>query len=194
MPQPDTATPETSEQAILAQPRGPESVQLEGQLCVPQFGILHILILTAIAAALFKYKVALSPVSLPGNSFAACCRTMLWSLPTLLFAVILVGSGVLIRTKCSRMGARLQPGHWLLIIATFVHIPGAILGRVTGCGPGTVLRWASRCIGFSHSSARSLLSTRQYVCAIAGDGRCFWERWACIFSRWAHGPWRYCAI
>jgi len=56
MPQPDTATPETSEQAILAQPRGPESVQLEGQLCVPQFGILHILILTAIAAALFKYK------------------------------------------------------------------------------------------------------------------------------------------
>jgi hypothetical protein len=88
------------------------------QLCVPQFGILHILILTAVTAALLKLHLALEEDLSQGN-VAEAYRwgvKVLQSLWAIVFAANLVGAGVLIRARCYRMFGRLQPGHWIVLI------------------------------------------------------------------------------
>jgi hypothetical protein len=88
------------------------------QLCVPQFGILRILLLTAVTAVLLKLNLALSD----DLSRARLSEAYRWgikimqSLWAIVFAADLVGSGVLIRARCYKMFSRLQPGHWIVLV------------------------------------------------------------------------------
>ena len=93
------------------------------QLHVPQFGILHLLLWIAATAVLLKlfmwlscqFAQQLSPVQYWIGQFSqtACA---------IVIASALVGSGVLLRLRCYRMLRKLQPGHWLLLMATLGFI------------------------------------------------------------------------
>jgi hypothetical protein len=89
------------------------------QLCVPQFGILHILILTAVMASLLKINLAFEAwIPSPSQSEADRWRRMIEeSIFALALAANLVGAGVLIRAKCYRIFHRLQPGHWIVLFS-----------------------------------------------------------------------------
>jgi hypothetical protein len=90
------------------------------QLCVPQFGILHILILTAITAALLKFNAAVEIALLRGidSEFYRWWIMTTHSIGAVVLAAGLVGSGVLWRVKCWSVVRRLQPGHWIVLIGT----------------------------------------------------------------------------
>jgi hypothetical protein len=99
------------------------------QLCVPQFGILHILLLTAVMAALLKLQLA---VEQPPSPSVAASPVLLWLWKALVatgsavVAAGVIGTGVLVRTRCYRMLGRLQPGHWIVLVGTL----GSLLGLV----------------------------------------------------------------
>jgi hypothetical protein len=89
------------------------------QLHVPQFGIIHLMIWIAATAVLLKLFMGVSqhfPQQLSSAQYwigqfvqAACAIVM---------ACAFTGSGVLLRLRCYTMLKRLQPGHWLLLMAT----------------------------------------------------------------------------
>ena len=86
------------------------------QLCVPQFGILHILILTAVTAVLLKLQLVLMDEQLRPRWQGIQVAYMI------LLACGVIGSGVLIRLKCYAMLDRLQPGHWFVLVFTLQGI------------------------------------------------------------------------
>jgi hypothetical protein len=93
------------------------------QLCVPQFGILHLLIWTAITAAFLKLLMALtSQFSSPLPSGQTWFLLLLGSMYAIVLAAMLVGAGALIRARCYTLFNRLQPGHWLVLLATLEFI------------------------------------------------------------------------
>ncbi len=93
------------------------------QLRVPQFGIIHLMIWTAATAVLLKVFMALT-----GNSLRQFPAGQSWifqayqTVYAIMLASMAVGAGVLIRLRCYTMFGRLQPGHWLVLIATVEFI------------------------------------------------------------------------
>jgi hypothetical protein len=89
------------------------------QLCVPQFGILHLMIWTAVTAVLLKLFMAIT-----AEPIRQLPTAQLWvsrisqSVYAILWGSILVGSGALVRLRCYTMPKKLQPGHWLVLILT----------------------------------------------------------------------------
>ncbi len=118
--QPDIPPPDANERAIMARLLDPESARFGGQLCVPQFGILHILILTAVTAVLLKLQLVLMDEQTKARPWLQGIQIAYM----MLVACGLVGSGVLIRLKCYTMFRRLQPGHWIVLISAFASILG----------------------------------------------------------------------
>jgi hypothetical protein len=104
------------------------------QLQVPQFGILHLLILTTITAVLLKVLMAFT-----GESFQESSPVLYWvshvvqAMNAIILAATMVGSGVLLRLRFYTMVERLQPGHWLVLISmldfilTFILTLAAVL-------------------------------------------------------------------
>ena len=93
------------------------------QLRVPQFGIIHLMLWTAVTAVLLKVLMALA-----GNSHQLFPPGQYWifqvyqTVYAIMLASMAVGAGVLIRLRCYTMFKRLQPGHWLVLIATVEFI------------------------------------------------------------------------
>jgi hypothetical protein len=100
--------------ALDADPQ-PESQTLD-QLRLPQFGIIHLLLWTAVAAVLLKFFLAVRE-----DSARQSGAVMPWmyqiaqSLCAITLAGTLVGSGVLIMIRSNVKFRRLQPGHWLAL-------------------------------------------------------------------------------
>jgi hypothetical protein len=92
-------------------------------LRVPQFGIIHLMLWTAATAVLLKLYLALT-----GELNAQMPAGYYWmsrvstALQAIVWASALVGSGVLIRLRFYTMLTRLQPGHWLVLIATLEFV------------------------------------------------------------------------
>lgn len=103
----------------------PGSSPFAQQLRIPQFGILHLMIWSAVTALLLKCLLALQDESMfrnsPGQLWAVRITQAFYAIAT---ASVLVGAGVLLRARCCRMLRALQPGHWLVLITAF----GALLG------------------------------------------------------------------
>ena len=117
-----SATIDAMSQADL-QPDAPieDASPVAEQLHVPQFGILHLLIWTAVTAALLKLILAVTSntvrqLQMPAGQVWAVQISQ--SVYAITLASTLVGSGVLIRMRCYRMLKRLQPGHWLVLTYT----------------------------------------------------------------------------
>jgi hypothetical protein len=90
------------------------------QLRVPQFGILHLMIWTAVTAVLLKYFLTMEELQsqllsqTPGERRLSVMR-VLQSVHAIIFASTLVGSAILIRARC-RTAKPFQPGHWLVLL------------------------------------------------------------------------------
>lgn len=115
------------------------------QLHVPQFGIIHLMLWTAVTAVLLKVLMALMgdlDSQLPAEFYwisriSATGYAILW-------ASGLVGTGVLLRLRSYRILGRLQPGHWLVLITTLefaLQVARSLvfwlLQRVAGVGAGS---------------------------------------------------------
>jgi hypothetical protein len=104
-------------------PFAEQSSPFAEQLRVPQFGILHLMIWTAVTAVLLKYYLAVIDESQFQQSVIYLWAARITQcLHAILLASTLVGSGVLIRARCYRMFSRLQPGHWFVLLFAFVGI------------------------------------------------------------------------
>jgi hypothetical protein len=89
------------------------------QLCVPQFGIIHLMLWTAVTAVLLAYFLALRGESI--NHIPTPSRWLFQisqTIDAIMLASALVGSGVLIRARCYSILTKLQPGHWLTLIVS----------------------------------------------------------------------------
>jgi hypothetical protein len=91
----------------------------DSQLRVPQFGILHLLIWTALAAVLLKYNQAVHTLDtgLRDPFMNSRVMTIQWVVTVILTASTMVGLGALIRARRSGRTGRFQPGHWLVVVS-----------------------------------------------------------------------------
>jgi mannose/fructose/N-acetylgalactosamine-specific phosphotransferase system component IID len=113
----------------------PESCPFAQQLCMPQFGIIHLLILTAVVAVLLKINLAME-FDVAGDassmqSWLSWSRQFFQTIYAVLFATELVGAGLLVRARCFAMLGRLQPGHWIILISALIGILGGWHGPCT---------------------------------------------------------------
>jgi hypothetical protein len=143
MSEADARVPDANEPVIPAMPPNTRSAQFEGQLCVRQFGILHILILTAVTAALLKVRLALWGDSWPDDAhrWLEMSFRSLWAI---VFAASLVGSSVLVRAKCYPMFSRLQPGHWIILITAASGLLWGVIWAIyyrLVCHDGDLIQW-----------------------------------------------------
>jgi hypothetical protein len=100
--------------ALDADPQ-PESQTLD-QLRLPQFGIIHLLLWTAVAAVLLKFFLAVREDSArQSGAVMAWTYQVAQSLYAIMLAGTLVGSGVLVMIRTNVKFRRLQPGHWLAL-------------------------------------------------------------------------------
>ena len=101
----------------------PTSSPFDEQLRVPQFGIIHLMLRTAATAVLLKLYLAVTG-ELNGQMPAGYYWMSRISIAgqAIVWASALVGSGVLIRLRFYTMLTRLQPGHWLVLIATLEFV------------------------------------------------------------------------
>jgi len=107
------------------QPNGqtPEHSPFADQLHVPQFGIIHLMLWTAVTAVLLKLFMALTDESLRQfPSGQAWVFQVMQAVQVIMLASMLVGAGVLVRLRFYTMFKRLQPGHWLVLISTLEFI------------------------------------------------------------------------
>jgi hypothetical protein len=186
---PDDQPPDANQQADPARVFDIESAAgtspFADQLCVPQFGILHILILTTITAILLKLQLALQDIP----SASQLPEAYRWSIKisqsvwAVVFAAGLVGSGVLIRAKCYTMFSRLQPGHWIVLVTTLQSIVWLVMWPVYRLleSNGTMALWV-------YSIATTLLSVPIAIAFLYGakrlrDGR----RWKILLGAKALG-------
>jgi hypothetical protein len=98
------------------------STPLAEQLRVPQFGILHLLLWTVAAALLLKYLLVLQKLEERFRPPLSFMDQATRSLNAIIVASTLLGSGVLLLTRCPAKFKRLQPGHWLVLILTLNSI------------------------------------------------------------------------
>jgi len=112
----------------------PESCPSAQQLCMPQFGIIHLLIWTAATAVLLKAQLAMGVTTPAGATIptgphwisqlsGASCAILLGAAVTALY--------ILVRSRMDGMVPRFQPGHWILIN----HVSTGLLGTAwwVGC-------------------------------------------------------------
>jgi hypothetical protein len=97
---------------------------------MPQFGIIHLLILTAVVAVLLKINLAMG-FDVVGDassmhSWLSWSRQFFQTIFAVLFATELVGAGLLVRAGCFAMLGRLQPGHWIILISALTGILGRL--------------------------------------------------------------------
>lgn len=108
----------------------PESCPFAQQLCMPQFGIIHLMILTAVVAVLLKINLAMSFNDVVDassmQSWLSWSRQFFQTIYAVLFATELVGAGLLVRARCFAMLGRLQPGHWIILISALIGILGRL--------------------------------------------------------------------
>ena len=154
-----------------------------GQLHVPQFGIIHLMIWIAVTAVLLKVFMALA-----GNSVQAFPSKQSWifqvyeTVYAIMLASMAVGAGVLIRLHCYTMFKRLQPGHWLVLISTLEFILGLAL---------SLLYWLAGVMG-PRTAALNHLGTLVYVLAAAAYPFAFFQlrdarRWKILLGAKAIG-------
>ncbi|MCE5268672.1 MAG: hypothetical protein LLG00_12380 [Planctomycetaceae bacterium] len=95
--------------------------QIGDQLRVPQFGIIHLLALTTITAVLLKLNMGMSPGTALGKvpESRILLDRILQTIDAIVTAGGLVGVVALVRARCHIALARLQPGHWLVLIFSF---------------------------------------------------------------------------
>jgi len=107
----------------------PESCPFAQQFCMPQFGIIHLLIWTAVVAVLLKIDLV---VRFEVDGWRHVVSMRFWSTQVfetifaVLFAAELVGAGLLVRARCLAMFGRLQPGHWIIVISALIGIVGRL--------------------------------------------------------------------
>jgi len=130
----DVPTPGDQEPSVPS-PLDSEFTSFAGQLYVPKLSAKQVLICLALVVALIgliKGIAALEtreikPLPHGAVTVASSWRNrIMFEFHLVSFAICLVTSGILIRSRCFRMLGRLQPGHWIvLILAT-----GGILDRI----------------------------------------------------------------
>jgi hypothetical protein len=88
----------------------------------PHLGIIHLLAWTAATAVLLKFSMAMEMIQdTGGSSMPPSMRVfqqIFGFIYSTAFAAGIVGTCIVLRAKMSRLPGRLQPGHWLLLIAT----------------------------------------------------------------------------
>lgn len=144
----------------------PESCPFAQQLCMPQFGIIHLLILTAVVAVLLKINLAMEfdaasdTSSMP--SWLSWSRRVSQTIFAVLFATQLVGAGLLVRARCFAILGRLQPGHWIILVSALI----GILGR---------LSWPLHLFFSTDSNATFWIAlvTSGCICLLGGVLYCF---------------------
>jgi hypothetical protein len=116
-----------------------------GQLRIPQFGILHLLIWTTVTAILLKILMTLTAKYLHDLPTAQLrISQAIQIVHVIVIASVLVATGVLLRHRCYAMPKRLQPGHWLVLLA-FLDFIGEVIApllllllfTISGTGRGT---------------------------------------------------------
>ena len=135
------------------------------QLRVPQFGIIHLLIWSAVTAVLLKYYLAMMDEPIPHGSVMQF-RAMrgLQCVYAIVLASTLTGSGVLIRARCYVAFKRLQPGHWIVLIVaigSILHLAAWPLYRFSS-GVGMTSMW----MYLVSTATISTSIVAAYVCAI----------------------------
>ena len=93
------------------------------QLRVPRIHAIHLLVWLGLAIALVALDSTISAMEMQALRKAVGISVLIpwWThlarvFVVTAFAACLVGSGVLVRSRCFRMLNRLQPGHWLVLL------------------------------------------------------------------------------
>lgn len=185
MPQEQPQPADNSEKQVLARLFRPESVRFAHQLRIPQFGIMHMLLWTTATAVLLKIYLALSPDSDLARASEARFLSMriLQIISAITMASGLVGSGALLRARCYAVPARLQPGHWIVLICTFGSIFSlmASLASLVLSGGTSKSIWASLVV--TTCSTPLLAAAFGYATLRLRDAR----RWKIVLGALAFG-------
>jgi hypothetical protein len=86
------------------------------QICIRQFGIIHLFAWITVTAVLLKCSQAALLLGGQTSGRYKECTWLLLGLYLILYSAGLVGFFILNRVHCWRYAKRLQPGHWLLLL------------------------------------------------------------------------------
>jgi hypothetical protein len=164
------------------------------RLRVPQFDVVHLFAWTALAAILLKYSQAMEVIGTVSSALVDQISDLsqkiagkyevmgFWttkaeqSLSAILTASALVGFAVLVWARLRTEFRRLQPGHWLVLIATiegtFLLMAWPILEVVAP--DGEVGRWS---VGYGAVRALTVAVVYTYAASRVGES----PRWKIVF-------------
>jgi hypothetical protein len=123
----------------------------------PRLGIIHLLAWTAATAVLLKFSLAMEMLGDTGGGSLpegmSIFRQIVGFIYSTAHAAGIVGAGILLLAKISRAPGRLQPGHWLLLVATvawflFLSIQGVfVLAQSAGLAGNSAFVWLLAAFG-----------------------------------------------
>jgi hypothetical protein len=120
-PQPASDREPPAGEKVLAGADQPEAVRFADQLRIAQFGIIHMLLWMTATAVLLKVLLAILPSAFVATVHAES-PILAVQISQIIVAVMtasgLMGAAALLRARCWTMFARLEPGHWIVLIFT----------------------------------------------------------------------------
>jgi hypothetical protein len=151
----------------------------------PQLGIIHLLAWTAATAVLLKFSMAMEMIrDMGGGSLPQGTRAfqqIVSFVYSTAFGAGIVGTGILVLAKIRRAPGRLQPGHWLLLIATVtwllsLSIEGVfVLAESAGFDGHPAFIWFLAALG-----VRAIFCAGMCFCATLASRR--GSRWTICFA------------